>query len=164
MLKTGFLLLLSVIFISSCRECEDIACTDYEGVTLKLVHYDASNASNLVIRHYYKFSNFSMLVDTMIVHPETIASDTVIFKNVDRPSFIESSTETNYDIEIYNPADSKFIRLSDIEREHNYVKRCHGAFVNNYEDIECENKLLGLNYSVNTGSIDMQGNNILVYK
>lgn len=152
------------MFVSSCRECEDIECSSNEGITLKMVHYDMGNASNLVIRHYQKFTNYGMLVDTMMIAPQTITSDTVIFDLIDRPSFIESSIVTNFDIEIYNPSDLKVIRVYDIDREHNFVKRCHGPFVQTKQLITCENKLLGLNYSVNSGSIDVQGNNILVYK
>ncbi len=158
------LLIVFLLFITSCRKCSLYECTLYKTITLNFIGYTIPEADTVMIYKYQQDSNYTILADSVMAMATAYNGDTTTYEFIDRRADSLYKLKTEYDIEIVNSFDTKRIRISDIEREHNAVESCHGWLSNNHQLIDCENKLLSYNYSINIGSILTTENIIFVPK
>ena len=134
-------------------------------MNVHLIHYSQAECDTIWIRKYAQQSNYTLLADSIMAGNKYYAGDTMTLFFVDRQAHTLEELQTEYDLEIVNPSDNKAIRIFDIEREQATQEVCHGGLFGGGSDaLACNNKLLGFNYSVNNGTIQAIGNEIIVSK
>ena len=159
------LVCLSLFSLLSCKRCEQADCTGFETISLDLIHYTNAESDTIIIRKFAQHSNYANQLDSIIAQDTYYSGDTMYLYFVDRQARSLEELKNDYDLELYNPYDQKAIRIFDIDREHATQEVCHGGLLGaGNTSLTCNNRLLGFNYSVNTGTINASANTIFVTK
>ncbi len=138
-MKSYYFSLVFFLLVASCKQEHD--CTDRQIETV-FIGFKASDLDTIVLRKYEVGSNFTNVIDTLIlVYGTNMIS---LVNNVTTRVLVaevnnRSGVKFGNDWQIYIPAQSRTINISQINREKKTIK-CGGGMDKN--DCACTNPIL----------------------
>jgi hypothetical protein len=131
-LKQFLLSVFALAAFAGCK-CHDEACRLYPENFVRLIGFDSSEQSLIIVRRWDTTGFYTRLVDTAIYNANTVNKPLIGTINDSRFPW------AGYDIEIVIPAIPRTIRFYDFRYEARSQQVCPGF---NKKEIECTNPLL----------------------
>ena len=127
MTKTGLFYTSYICCLLYLSSCGSYNCGEAEGIRISTIGLTRAEADSIVLRKFKKGSNFTKLVDTIVLsHNSTVfiqfpyaTPDTSFMGILDDRVLIRS----NYDYEIYIPSIAKLTKITDIVEPQQKMKR-----------------------------------------
>lgn len=130
---------------------------------MHLVHYTEAEATPVILKRYQKGSNFTIPIVDGYVNNRYYSGDTMHLLGVD--VFADSAGSVQYDMEVVVPSNNCRLKLFDMVKELNTWQSCSSwPFFEKKDKVPCTNQMQSFQYNVNSGSIDVIGNDIYLIK